>query len=275
MRFRASMLRQCCSMAIDRVPAFVQPRFLQFADTRFRPRRRRRALRRLVAPLICTSTFNLRCTALRAWDLTHFLRVKETLSDEVLAKMGAPPKDADIPVLENPSQLEQYDAFLFGIPTRYGTLTPPTTVMGALLSVHQVTSPHSGRPSGTAPAASGLRARTGASTLASSSPPAPPAEVRSLPPSPPCRPSPTTASSTCLLATSSLSVQTPRQQFVKIQADSDPAELANLDEVHGGSPWGAGTFAAGDGSRQPSALELTVARKQGKAFYETVARAFP
>jgi NAD(P)H dehydrogenase (quinone) len=47
-------------------------------------------------------------------------RIKETLPDDVLAKMHAPPKPADIPVLENPNILEQYDGFLFGIPTRYG-----------------------------------------------------------------------------------------------------------------------------------------------------------
>jgi NAD(P)H dehydrogenase (quinone) len=51
--------------------------------------------------------------------------------------------------------------------------------------------------------------------------------------------------------------------------------LSNLDEIHGGSPWGAGTFAAGDGSRQPSKLELDVAHAQGKMFYEAVAKAHP
>ena len=39
-----------------------------------------------------------------------------------------------------------------------------------------------------------------------------------------------------------------------------------------GSPWGAGTFAAGDGSRQPSALELEIAQIQGKSFWETVSK---
>jgi NAD(P)H dehydrogenase (quinone) len=44
------------------------------------------------------------------------------------------------------------------------------------------------------------------------------------------------------------------------------------DGGRAGSPWGAGAFAAGDGSRQPSALELEVAQIQGKTFYETVAK---
>ena len=39
-----------------------------------------------------------------------------------------------------------------------------------------------------------------------------------------------------------------------------------------GSPWGAGTFAGGDGSRQPSALELEVAEIQGKTFWELVSK---
>lgn len=46
-------------------------------------------------------------------------RIAETLPDEVLAKMHAPPKSS-IPVLTDPHTLEQYDGFLFGIPTRYG-----------------------------------------------------------------------------------------------------------------------------------------------------------
>lgn len=47
-------------------------------------------------------------------------QVAETLSDDVLAKMHAPPKPTDVEVLSDPAQLEQFDAFLFGIPTRYG-----------------------------------------------------------------------------------------------------------------------------------------------------------
>ena len=41
-------------------------------------------------------------------------------------------------------------------------------------------------------------------------------------------------------------------------------ELADISEVKGGSPWGAGTIAGADGSRQPSAKELAMARFQGK-----------
>ena len=45
-------------------------------------------------------------------------RIAETLSEEILAKMHAPAKPA-YPVLA-PADLANFDAFLFGVPTRYG-----------------------------------------------------------------------------------------------------------------------------------------------------------
>jgi NAD(P)H:quinone oxidoreductase type IV len=41
-------------------------------------------------------------------------------------------------------------------------------------------------------------------------------------------------------------------------------ELANMKEITGGSPYGAGTLAGSDGSRAPTANELAIARFQGK-----------
>ncbi|MFO7983197.1 MAG: NAD(P)H:quinone oxidoreductase [Desulfuromonadales bacterium] len=40
--------------------------------------------------------------------------------------------------------------------------------------------------------------------------------------------------------------------------------LLNMEEITGGSPYGASTLADGDGSRQPSENELTIARFQGE-----------
>ncbi len=40
--------------------------------------------------------------------------------------------------------------------------------------------------------------------------------------------------------------------------------LNNMQEITGGSPYGAGTLAQSDGSRQPSANELEIARFQGR-----------
>jgi NAD(P)H dehydrogenase (quinone) len=45
-------------------------------------------------------------------------------------------------------------------------------------------------------------------------------------------------------------------------------ELADISEVKGGSPWGAATIAGADGSRQPSAKELAQARFQGRHVAE-------
>lgn len=50
--------------------------------------------------------------------------------------------------------------------------------------------------------------------------------------------------------------------------------MADLNEVHGGGPWGAGTFAGADGSRQPTARELELAEIQGENFAKTVQKHF-
>lgn len=44
----------------------------------------------------------------------------ETLPQEVLLKMGAPPK-SDVPII-TPAQLAEADGLLFGFPTRYGMM---------------------------------------------------------------------------------------------------------------------------------------------------------
>ncbi len=45
-------------------------------------------------------------------------------------------------------------------------------------------------------------------------------------------------------------------------------EIMNMDEITGGSPYGASTLAGGDGSRQPSENELKIARFQGRHVAE-------
>lgn len=49
-------------------------------------------------------------------------------------------------------------------------------------------------------------------------------------------------------------------------------ELAGISEVNGGSPWGAATIAAPDGSRTPSEKELAQARFQGKHVAQIAAK---
>jgi NAD(P)H dehydrogenase (quinone) len=45
-----------------------------------------------------------------------------------------------------------------------------------------------------------------------------------------------------------------------------------LDEIAGGSPYGATTIAGGSGQRQPSAIELAGARHQGMLIAQTAAK---
>jgi NAD(P)H dehydrogenase (quinone) len=48
--------------------------------------------------------------------------------------------------------------------------------------------------------------------------------------------------------------------------------LLNMDEISGGTPYGASTITKGDGSRLPSANELAIARYQGRHTAQIAAR---
>ena len=50
--------------------------------------------------------------------------------------------------------------------------------------------------------------------------------------------------------------------------------LVNMAEITGGTPYGATTLAAADGSRQPSENELKIARFQGRHVAEIAGRLF-
>lgn len=49
-------------------------------------------------------------------------------------------------------------------------------------------------------------------------------------------------------------------------------QLLNMNEITGGSPYGAGTLAGTDGSRQPTENELQIARFQGRHVAEITSR---
>ena len=49
-------------------------------------------------------------------------------------------------------------------------------------------------------------------------------------------------------------------------------KVFSFDEPHGASPYGSGTFAGPDGSRQPSELEKEVAVSHGKHFAAITAK---
>ena len=50
--------------------------------------------------------------------------------------------------------------------------------------------------------------------------------------------------------------------------------MMTLDEIVGGAPYGATTIAGGDGSRQPSAVDLAGARHQGELVARTAIKLF-
>ena len=60
--------------------------------------------------------------------------------------------------------------------------------------------------------------------------------------------------------------------MVVVGLDYGFQDQMGVDEVKGGSPYGATTIAAGDGSRQPSKTDLDGARYQGRRIAETAAK---
>lgn len=166
-------------------------------------------------------------------------RIPETLSEDVLAKMHAPAKPADIPFLEDPSVLETYDAFLLGIPTRYGNFPAQWKTFWDKTGKQWATGGFHGKYAG---------------LFISTASPGGGQE------------------STAIAAMSTLTHH--GIIYVPFGYAKAFGTLTDVTEVRGGSPWGAGTFAGGDGSRQPSAKEKELAEVQGEWFYKTVAKAF-
>jgi len=151
-------------------------------------------------------------------------RVPELMSEEVAKKYGAK-LDQAAPIA-TPSELADYDAIIFGTPTRFGNMaaqmrnfldqTGGLWVKGALVgkvgSVFTSTGTGGGNES----------------TIIS-------------------------------FATTLI-----HHGMVFVGLPYACPELADISELKGGSPWGAATIAGADGSRQPSAKELAQARFQGK-----------
>lgn len=57
----------------------------------------------------------------RAGVNARLFQVAETLPREVLDKMHAPPKDANVPVI-TPALMKEADGFLFGMSSRFGMM---------------------------------------------------------------------------------------------------------------------------------------------------------
>jgi NAD(P)H dehydrogenase (quinone) len=60
--------------------------------------------------------------------------------------------------------------------------------------------------------------------------------------------------------------------YVPLGAKTSGHLLGEMEEVRGGSAWGAGTFSGGTGQRMPSQKELELATIQGESFWSTVVK---
>lgn len=173
----------------------------------------------------------------KAGGTVDVFQIPETLPQEVLDKMYAPPKNPDVKVLEDPSTLESYDAFLIGIPTRYGNFPAQWKTFWDKTGKQWSSGGFWGKYAGVFISTAGLGGGQESTAIAAMS---------------------TFAHHGII--------------YVPFGYAKAFGQLTSLDEAHGGSPWGAGTFAGTDGSRQPSAIELEIAEIQGENFYNTVAK---
>ncbi|ORY94823.1 NAD(P)H:quinone oxidoreductase, type IV [Syncephalastrum racemosum] len=158
-------------------------------------------------------------------------QVPETLPEEVLTKMHAPPKP-DVPII-TVDDLKEADGFLFGIPTRFGIMPAQ---MKAFLDA-----------TGGLWASGGLAGKF-AGTFFS------------------------TASQHGGQETTAFTAVTyfAHHGMIYVPLGFANPHLFDNSEVVGGSAYGAGTVANGDGSRQPTEKELAIAVTQGENFGKVV-----
>ncbi|KAJ3095226.1 hypothetical protein HDU96_001256 [Phlyctochytrium bullatum] len=158
-------------------------------------------------------------------------RVPETLPEEITTKMHMA-KFEDIPVIK-PDDLLEADAFLFGIPTRYGV--PAAQVKTFWDSTGQLWMKQ---------ALSGKYASVFTSTGTQGG-----------------------GQETTILT---FLPHLVHHGMIFVPFGYSHPNLHDNSEIHGGGPWGAGCFANGDGSRQPSEKEFQIAHAAGKRLAEIV-----
>ncbi|WBW73796.1 NAD(P)H dehydrogenase (quinone) [Schizosaccharomyces osmophilus] len=162
-------------------------------------------------------------------------QIPEILSDDILAKMHAP-KKPNYPVATTET-LTQYDGFLFGYPTRYGTPCAQFRAFwdatGGLWAQGALHGKYFGQFFSTGTQGGGQET-TGFTAL------------------------------TSFIHHGMIYVPLGYKNTFGIASD--------LGHIHGGSAYGAGTYAGADGSRSPSDQELESATIQGETFYRTVYR---
>jgi NAD(P)H dehydrogenase (quinone) len=159
----------------------------------------------------------------------HLRRVPETLPEDVLEKMGALEAQAamrDVPVC-TVEELPDYDAIIFGTPTRFGNMSAQ---MRQFLD-----------RTGGLWAQNALVGKVGSVFTSTATQHG--------------------GQETTIL---SFIVTLLHHGMVVVGLPYTFAGQMTLDEITGGSPYGASTIAGGDGSRLPSENELAAARFQGE-----------
>jgi len=152
-------------------------------------------------------------------------RVPETM-DEARSREAGAKLDQAAPIA-SPEELGDYDALILGTPTRYGNMT------GQMRSFLDQT--------GSLWASGALVGKVGSAFTS-------------------------TASQHGGQETTLTSIHSNLLHFgmVVVGVPYSCQDLLTLEEISGGTPYGASTIAAGDGSRQPTERELSIARFQGR-----------
>lgn len=156
-------------------------------------------------------------------------QVAETLGAEVLAKMGAAEAKkafAHVPVIEA-NQLAEADALIFGTPTRFGNMAAQ---MRALLDA-----------TGQLWVKGALVGKIGSVFVSTG-----------------------TQHGGQETTITSFHHTLIHQGMILVGCPYSCAGLTNMKEITGGGPYGAGTLAGADGSRQPTENELEIAKFQGR-----------
>ncbi|WP_294316370.1 NAD(P)H:quinone oxidoreductase [uncultured Sphingomonas sp.] len=161
-------------------------------------------------------------------------RVAETAPDEIVKAAGFK-TDTAHPLIEGPDALAEYDAIIVGAPTRYGRMP---SQMAAFWDT-----------TGGLWFKGALIGKVGGAFTSTASQHG--------------------GQETTLF---SLITNLLHHGMAIVGLDYGFQAQMGVDEVRGGSPYGATTIAGGDGSRQPHAEELAGARYQGKRIAEMAAK---
>lgn len=161
-------------------------------------------------------------------------RVPETVPEEIAIKSGF--KRNQKAAVADPKELADYDAIIFGTPTRFGNMAAP---MRNFLD-----------QTGSLWIKGGLIGKIGSVFVSTGTGGGNESTIMSF--------------WNTLVHHGMILVGTPYSE----------AGLTDLSEMRGGSPWGAGTIAGSDGKRSPTKIELQIARFQGQHVATLAQRLF-